>query len=73
MHKLAPGTQREFEKEWFRYEEAPDWDTRRERVKEVFLYSWKGYVEHAWGMDEYRPVTGSGRNMIPDGAQNLLR
>ena len=68
MHQLVPGTQREFEEEVFgNVVAADDWEGRRERVKEVFMYSWKGYVDHAWGKDEYRPISGSGRNMIPDG------
>ena len=72
MHQLVPGTQREFEKEMFRNREALDWDARRERVKEVFESSWKGYVDHAWGKDEYRPISGTGQNMIPDGAISVM-
>ena len=67
MHQLAPGTQREYEEELYRNPVALDWESRRERVKDVFMYSWKGYVDHAWGKDEYRPISGSGRNMIPEG------
>jgi len=55
--------------EWFKYREddTGDWTARRERVKDVFMYSWNGYVEHAWGKDEYKPISGIGRNMIPEG------
>ena len=67
LHQLVPGTQHDFEEDFYRHQVALDWDSRRERVKEVFMYSWKGYVDHAWGKDEYRPISGSGRNMIPDG------
>jgi endoplasmic reticulum Man9GlcNAc2 1,2-alpha-mannosidase len=67
MHRLIPGTQQEFEEEFYRERVALDWESRRERVKDVFMYSWKGYVDHAWGKDEYRPISGSGRNMIPEG------
>jgi endoplasmic reticulum Man9GlcNAc2 1,2-alpha-mannosidase len=67
MHQLIPGTQHEFEEEIYRNQVPLDWDSRRERVKDVFMYSWKGYVDHAWGKDEYRPITGGGRNMIPEG------
>jgi len=69
MHRLLPGTQQEFEEELHRHQRAEegDWEARRERVKEVFKYSWKGYVDHAWGKDEYRPISGTGKNMIPDG------
>ena len=68
MHRLLPGTQREYEDELYHQQgDALDWESRRERVKEVFIYSWKGYVDHAWGKDEYRPISGTGKNMIPDG------
>jgi Glycosyl hydrolase family 47 len=69
MHRLLPGTQQEFEEELYRHQRAGegDWEARRERVKEVFQYSWNGYVDHAWGKDEYRPISGTGKNMIPDG------
>jgi endoplasmic reticulum Man9GlcNAc2 1,2-alpha-mannosidase len=70
MHKLVPGTQREFEEELQR-RPALDWESRRERVKDVFVYSWKGYVDHAWGKDEYRPISGSGVNMIPKGMHSF--
>jgi len=70
MHRLVPGTQHEFEEELLKIhdtQEADDWEARRERVKDVFMYSWKGYVDHAWGKDEYRPISGTGKNMIPEG------
>jgi Glycosyl hydrolase family 47 len=71
MHRLVPGTQQEFEEELLRTPQgqgAVDWEARRERVKDVFIYSWKGYVDHAWGKDEYRPISGTGKNMIPEGS-----
>ena len=67
IHTLYPGTQHDFDGDMYLHKAANDWHSRRERVKEVFLYSWKGYVDHAWGKDEYRPISGSGRNMIPGG------
>jgi Glycosyl hydrolase family 47 len=68
MHQLSPGTQRDFDDAVNRWnQEMHDWESRQERVKEVFMYSWKGYVDHAWGNDEYRPISGTGRNMIPAG------
>ena len=30
--------------------ESVDWDDRRQRVKEVFMLSWDGYEQYAWGM-----------------------
>lgn len=67
MHRLLPGTQQEFEEDLYRHRDPGDWESRRERVKDVFMYSWKGYVDHAWGKDEYRPISGTGKNMIPEG------
>ena len=65
--QLSPATRHDFDENMDRYQVALDWNSRRERVKEVFMYSWKGYVDHAWGKDEYRPISGSGKNMIPEG------
>ncbi|MCJ1405037.1 mannosyl-oligosaccharide alpha-1,2-mannosidase [Xylographa trunciseda] len=44
-----------------------DWDLRREAVKDAFKLSWDGYATHAWGMDEYHPITKSGKQMTPTG------
>jgi len=60
LHQLAPGTQHEWEDELYRGRVALDWESRRERVN------------HAWGKDEYRPISGSGRNMIPEGILALF-
>ncbi|KAI9746814.1 MAG: mannosyl-oligosaccharide alpha-1,2-mannosidase, partial [Candelina submexicana] len=46
---------------------AVDWLERRERVKEAFMLSWDGYEKHAWGYDEYHPLSKSGRQMVPNG------
>lgn len=73
MHQLVPGAQRDFENELHRDRVAFDWDSRRERVRDAFLYSWRGYVDHAWGKDEYRPISGSGRNMIPEGKHCIVQ
>lgn len=29
--------------------EKPDWELRREKVREAFLVSWDGYEKEAWG------------------------
>ena len=35
---------------WLRKSEvAPDWDSRRDAVREAFKISWDGYADHAWG------------------------
>lgn len=44
-----------------------DWNERRDRVRDAFKLSWAGYEEHAWGYDEYHPVSKSGRQMVPNG------
>lgn len=43
------------------------WKERAEAVKEVFKTTWSGYEKYAWGMDEYHPLTKSGRNMVEGG------
>jgi mannosidase alpha-like ER degradation enhancer 2 len=34
--------------------------TAAERVRAEFLHAWRGYVEHAWGHDGLRPLSGEG-------------
>ncbi|KAF1982321.1 glycoside hydrolase family 47 protein [Aulographum hederae CBS 113979] len=42
-----------------------DWEKRQEAVKDAFQLSWKAYEKHAWGYDEFHPVSKSGRQMVP--------
>ncbi|KAI1956416.1 mannosyl-oligosaccharide alpha-1,2-mannosidase [Ophidiomyces ophidiicola] len=44
-----------------------NWEERRERVKDAFIISWDGYEKHAWGRDEYFPISKSGRDMVQGG------
>ena len=44
-----------------------DWESRRQSVREAFLISWDGYQKYAWGLDEYHPISKSGRNMVEGG------
>jgi mannosyl-oligosaccharide alpha-1,2-mannosidase len=37
---------------------------RRAKVKEEFEHSWRGYVKHAWGHDELKPVTRSYKDWV---------
>ncbi|KAK4986378.1 mannosyl-oligosaccharide alpha-1,2-mannosidase [Elasticomyces elasticus] len=46
---------------------GPNWDDRREKVKDAFKLSWGAYERHAWGFDEFHPVTKQGRQMVPNG------
>ena len=34
----------------------------REKVKEAVQHAWQGYKKYAWGLDELRPLTKTGRN-----------
>ncbi|KAI9714506.1 MAG: mannosyl-oligosaccharide alpha-1,2-mannosidase [Bogoriella megaspora] len=43
-----------------------DWNTRRERVKDVFKITWKAYEDHAWGYDRYLPLSKKGRQIVED-------
>lgn len=46
---------------------SADWAARQQRVKEVFQQSWHGYEKYAWGYDEYKPHSKTGRHMVPGG------
>lgn len=48
-------------------EDSRVWDERRDKVIKAFEISWDGYEKHAWGMDEYYPVSKKGRNMVEGG------
>ena len=39
------------------------WAGRKEIVKQTFVTSWDYYAEHAWGMDEFHPVSQNRKNM----------
>lgn len=43
------------------------WDERREKVRDTFKISWKAYEEHAWGFDQFHPVSKKGEQMVPNG------
>ncbi|QIX00102.1 hypothetical protein AMS68_005619 [Peltaster fructicola] len=51
---------------WFGSKKS-DWAARADIVKGAFRVSWAGYEEHAWGYDEYHPISKSKRQMTPDG------
>ncbi|KAI0199849.1 glycoside hydrolase family 47 protein [Astrocystis sublimbata] len=44
-----------------------NWDARREQVKSAFITSWDAYLDNAWGIDRYHPVSGKGSQMSPNG------
>lgn len=46
---------------------AKDWESRREKVKEVFKISFDGYEKHAFGYDEFHPRSKDKRQMTPQG------
>jgi mannosyl-oligosaccharide alpha-1,2-mannosidase len=33
----------------------------------MMLHGWTGYVTHAWGQDELKPVSNTGRNWMGNG------
>ncbi|KAK9475249.1 glycoside hydrolase [Dipodascopsis tothii] len=43
------------------------WADRQAAVRQAFEDSWRSYEETAWGMDVYRPVSKTSRNMAPEG------
>ncbi|KAG5973379.1 hypothetical protein E4U55_000587 [Claviceps digitariae] len=44
-----------------------NWEERRTSVVEAFELSWDTYARYAWGYDEYRPISKTGKNMAPKG------
>ena len=56
-------------KTWWRGNSQPkgiDWNARREKVRDIFRTSWSAYEDHAWGFDEYRPLSKRGRQVIEE-------
>ncbi|KAL8967193.1 MAG: hypothetical protein Q9183_003031 [Haloplaca sp. 2 TL-2023] len=46
---------------------SPDWNERREEVKQAFTLSWDGYEKYAWGSDQYQPLSKRGSQMTANG------
>ncbi|WFD32406.1 mannosyl-oligosaccharide 1,2-alpha-mannosidase [Malassezia sp. CBS 17886] len=44
-------------------EDAAD-EARRSAVLEAFVQSWDAYRDHAWGYDEYHPLSKTGSNLL---------
>lgn len=44
-----------------------NWAERQERVRDAFELSWNDYAKHAWGFDEYHPVSKGSKQMVPNG------
>jgi mannosyl-oligosaccharide alpha-1,2-mannosidase len=42
---------------------ADVWLERRDAVRDAFRHAWHGYVRHAFGYDEYHPISRRGSNM----------
>ncbi|ODN95851.1 mannosyl-oligosaccharide alpha-1,2-mannosidase [Cryptococcus wingfieldii CBS 7118] len=40
---------------------------KREAIKEAFEWSWHPYERHAWGADEYQPLSQTGSNLTESG------
>lgn len=38
------------------------WQERQQQVVDAFSESWEAYRKKAWGMDEFHPISGNGRN-----------
>ncbi|KAJ5215021.1 Mannosyl-oligosaccharide 1-2-alpha-mannosidase [Penicillium chermesinum] len=45
----------------------PDWNARREKVRDTLIVSFDGYEKNAWGYDEYSPISNRHRNMVEGG------
>ncbi len=47
-------------------------ERRREVVKESFVHSWKGYMDHAWLRDEVAPISGKYKDTFGGWAATLV-
>lgn len=65
--KILLGTENSSGWNWLKTTKATDWDGRREEVKAAFVKSWDAYDRHAWGYDEFHPLSGIGHQMTPKG------
>lgn len=52
---------------WSSSKDKVDWEERRQKVKDAFKLSWSSYEKHAWGFDEYQPVSKHSKQMVPNG------
>jgi mannosyl-oligosaccharide alpha-1,2-mannosidase len=43
------------------------WESKAQKVKEVFKTSFDDYEKHAWGYDEFSPVSKAKKQMTPNG------
>ncbi|SPO00892.1 related to alpha-mannosidase MNS1 [Cephalotrichum gorgonifer] len=44
-----------------------DWNGRRQQVVAAFERSWDAYERHAWGKDQFFPISKGGKQMTPKG------
>lgn len=63
----AAGQQKSKGKSWFSSGSAVDWDARAEKVRDTFKSSFAAYEKHAWGYDEYHPVSHGKKQMTQTG------
>jgi len=40
----------------------PDIRTKRDKVRQMMVHAWKGYVDHAWGFNELKPISKTSHN-----------
>lgn len=45
------------------HSESRRWAARKDAVRQAFVTSWDYYAEHAWGMDEFHPVSQTSKNL----------
>ncbi|KAI5918706.1 glycoside hydrolase family 47 protein [Camillea tinctor] len=46
---------------------SPDWNKRKQEVKNTFITSWDAYCSYAWGNDIFHPISQKGSQMSPNG------
>lgn len=65
----APASKEKNKSSWFSGGKvsAAEWESRAGKVKDAFKLSFNGYEKHAWGYDEFNPVSKNKRQMTPKG------
>ncbi|EIW67442.1 hypothetical protein TREMEDRAFT_33664 [Tremella mesenterica DSM 1558] len=67
-HDILPASGRSILKPFIRgVQHLPADVEKREEVREAFQWSWTAYERHAWGADEFHPLSQTGSNLTRAG------
>lgn len=52
--------------------EDAEWQPAAEEVRQAFLHAWRGYKRYAWGTDELKPLSRTGRDSFGNIGMTIL-